>query len=76
MKIKLTPQRLRAKGDWYEKGEHRAFILSSVVFTFLDASIVIDLIFILAMSHHSLKFEKDFFSNFQYTHQFVNSCRK
>ena len=21
MKIKLTPQRLRAKGDWYEKGE-------------------------------------------------------
>ena len=54
----------------------RAFILSSVVFTFLDASIVIDLILILAMSHHSLKFEKDFFSNFQYTHQFVNTCQK
>jgi hypothetical protein len=27
------------------------------VFTFLDASIVIDLILILAMSHHSLKLE-------------------
>jgi hypothetical protein len=37
----------------------RAFTLSSVVFTFLDASIVIDLILILAMSHHSLKFEDE-----------------
>jgi uncharacterized protein YeeX (DUF496 family) len=34
------------------------------VFTFLDASIVIELILILDMSPHSLKFEKDFFSNF------------
>jgi hypothetical protein len=74
---KADAARLRARVDWYEKGEQ-----STKYFFNLERKNgqnklwqkIRGLDGILAMSHHSLKFEKYFFSNFQYTHQFANTC--